>query len=45
VSGSRTAIDAERAVALIVVVLISLMPSSGSLFLPWVDLSGPVPAN
>jgi hypothetical protein len=33
------------AVALIVVVLISFLPSSGSLFLPWVDLSGPVPTN
>jgi hypothetical protein len=33
------------AVALVVVVLISFLPGSGSLFLPWVDLSGPVPTS
>jgi hypothetical protein len=33
------------AVALIVVVLLSFIPESWDLFLPWVDLSGPVPSN
>ena len=33
------------AVALLVVVLLSFIPESGNLFLPWVDLSGPVPSN
>jgi hypothetical protein len=31
------------AVAVIVVVVLSFIPESGNLFLPWVDLSGPVP--
>ncbi len=33
------------AVALIVVILISFLPGSYSLFFPWVDLSGPLPTN
>jgi hypothetical protein len=33
------------AVALIVVVLISFLPGTYSLFFPWVDLSGPLPTN
>jgi hypothetical protein len=33
------------AIAVIVVVLLSFIPESGDLFFPWVDLSGPVPAN
>jgi hypothetical protein len=36
---------AAVAIALLVVVLISFLPESSSLFSPWVDLSGPVPAN
>jgi hypothetical protein len=33
------------AVALIVVVLISFLPGTWNLLLPWVDLSGPVPTS
>jgi hypothetical protein len=33
------------AVALIVVILISFLPGTWNLLLPWVDLSGPVPTG
>jgi hypothetical protein len=33
------------AVALLVVILVSFLPETWSLFSPWVDLSGPVPTN
>jgi hypothetical protein len=36
---------AAVAVALLMVVLISFLPGSRSLLLPWVDLSGPVPTS
>jgi hypothetical protein len=32
-------------VAVIVIVVLSFIPESGSLFFPWVDLSGPLPTN
>jgi hypothetical protein len=36
---------AAVAVAVIVVVLLSFIPESGGLLLPWVNLGGPVPTN
>jgi hypothetical protein len=36
---------AAVAAALIVVILISFLPGSWSLLLPWVNLSGPLPTN